>query len=342
MTVRPRDNLNRALALLERGDFASGWPLYEARINHPDWSVWAVRDSIARHRNRLLRPGDSLAGRDILVVTEQGLGDNIMFARYVPLLAARGARVTLACSPALRPIFERVEGIYELLSPPSNLPIGKLNLSALHFDGFAPLLSLPYLFGTIQETIPVEVPYLHIETARVGAWRKRYAVAGRSGCLRVGLVAQANPESRNVAERSMQIDDLLPLLEVTGVDLVNLQHGPAGRALAAGLPAVIDATAEPMPLDEFAAAIAATDLLISVDTMAVHCSGAMGHPVWVALPVEPNWFWEIDRSTCRWYPSAELFRPLSGGGWNDVVADLCSRLRTLRSPAVGIAALVWP
>jgi hypothetical protein len=200
MTMRPRDNLNQALALLERGDFASGWPLYEARINHPDWSVWAVRDSIARHRNRLLRPGDSLAGRDILVITEQGLGDNIMFARYVPLLAERGARVTLACSPALRPIFERVDGIYALLSLPSNLPIRKLNLSALRFDGFAPLLSPPYLFGTTQETIPVEVPYLHVETARVGAWRKRYAVAGRSGCLRVGLVAQANPESPPAVE----------------------------------------------------------------------------------------------------------------------------------------------
>jgi hypothetical protein len=300
--------------------------LYEARIDHPDWVVWAVRDSIARNRDRLLRPGDALAGRDILVVTEQGLGDNIMFARYVPLLAACGARVTLACSAVLRPIFERIDGIHVLLSPPPEHPDGKLNLSALHFDAFAPLLSLPYFFGTTQTTIPADVPYLRIEAARVSAWRERFAAAGRPGYLRVGIVAQANPESRNFADRSMRVDDVLPLSQVMGVDLVNLQHGPAGRALAAALPGVIDAIADPISLDEFAAAIAATDLLISVDTMAVHCAGAMGHPVWVALPAAPNWFWEFDRGTCPWYPTVELFRPLSGHGWGDVVAALCQRL----------------
>jgi hypothetical protein len=314
------------VTLLEGGDFAAGWRLYEARIDHPDWAVWAVRASILRHRDRLLRPGDTLAGRDILVVTEQGLGDNIMFARYLPLLAAHGARVTLACCAELRPIFARIDGIRTLLSPPPEHPSGKLNLSALRFDAFAPLLSLPYLLRTTRESIPAGVPYLHLEAARVSAWRDRYDAAGRPGCLRVGLVAQANRASRSAAERSIENNDLLPLARVPGVDLVNLQHGPAGRALAAALPGIIDATAEAMPLDEFAAAIAATDLLISVDTMAVHCAGALGHPVWVALPVAPNWFWELDRAVCPWYPSSELFRQVRGCGARGVVAALAERL----------------
>jgi len=331
--MRSREHLNLALALLERGDFAAGWALYEARMNLPDWVAWAVHASMVRHRDRLLRPGDALGGRDIVVFTEQGLGDNIMFARYLPLLAARGARVTLASSPALRPIFERVDGIHALLSPPQEHPTGKLNLSALCFDAFAPLASLPYVFGTTQETIPADVPYLRVDAACVAVWRERFAVAGRPGCRRVGVVCQANPESRTGPERSMRVDDLLPLAHVAGVDLVNLQHGPAGRALAAALPGIVDATAKPMPLDEFAAAIAATDLLISIDTMAVHCAGALGHPVWAALPIAPNWFWGREGVACRWYPSAELFRQASDDGWKGVVATLCQRLRALRPSA---------
>ena len=173
--------------------------------------VWAVRQSIARHLDRMLRPGDAVAGRNIVVFTEQGLGDNIMFARYLPLLTVRGARVTLACSPTLRPIFEHVDGIHALLSPPPEHPAGKLNLSALHFDAFAPLLSLPYVLGTTQETIPADIPYLRADPLRVAAWRERYSTQGRTDRRRIGVVFQANPEGRSALRKSMRISDLAPL-----------------------------------------------------------------------------------------------------------------------------------
>jgi ADP-heptose:LPS heptosyltransferase len=93
------------------------------------------------------------------------------------------------------------------------------------------------------------------------------------------------------------------------------------------MPCVIDALATPQPLDEFAAALGATDLLLTVDTMAAHCAGAMAHPVWVALPSDPHWLWGLRRETSPWCPGARLFRQRSPGGWDDVVLRWCGALR---------------
>jgi len=317
----------RAIERLDAGDMDAGWPLYEARIDHPDWVPWALRDGVAQNRERMLRPGEPVAGRDIVVFTEQGLGDNIMFARYLPLLARRGARVTLACPPALQPIFERIDGVATVLSPPDNHPDGKLNLSALRFDAFVPLLSLPYVFGTTAQNMPARTPYLRIDPARVAAWRDRYVAQGRPGRRRVGLVFHSENTTASAAARSLALEDAIALAGASDIDFVNLQPGPAGRAFMAAVPNAIDATAEPLGLDEYAAAIAATDLLICVDTMAAHCAGAMGHPVWVLLPRRGDWRWGRGPTRTPWYPSAELLRQ-NDDGWRPVVEQVRQRLHT--------------
>ncbi len=283
---------------------------------------WAVRESITLHRDRLLKPGDPVDGRRIVVFTEQGLGDTIMFARYLPLLAARGALVMLACPPALAPLMARVAGIETLLTPPAEHPDGKLNLSAVTFDAFAPLMSLPHVFGTTEATIPADGPYLRADPARVAEWRARYEASGRPGHRRVGIVFQANPSARNAAQRSLGLGDVARIARVAGIDLVNLQHGAPGRALAASVEGVIDVTAEALALDAYADA--ATDLLISVDTLAAHCAGAMGHPVLVALPAPADWRWGQDATSTPWYASATLFRQAADRGWDEVVAGLCA------------------
>ena len=285
---------------------------------------WAVRESITLHRDRLLKPGDPVDGRRIVVFTEQGLGDTIMFARYLPLLAARGALVMLACPPALAPLMARVAGIETLLTPPAEHPDGKLNLSAVTFDAFAPLMSLPHVFGTTEATIPADGPYLRADPARVAEWRARYEASGRPGHRRVGIVFQANPSARNAAQRSLGLGDVARIARVAGIDLVNLQHGAPGRALAASVEGVIDVTAEALALDAYADAVAATDLLISVDTLAAHCAGAMGHPVLVALPAPADWRWGQDATSTPWYASATLFRQAADRGWDEVVAGLCA------------------
>jgi ADP-heptose:LPS heptosyltransferase len=324
MPNAPQVRLNLAMALLRQGDYSEGLPLYEARIDKPTWAAFATAQSRAVSGQLLLRPGDRVAGRRVLVLAEQGLGDAIMAARFVPLLARQGARVALACSPPLRPFFARVAGIETLLSPPADQPEAKINLAALAFDAWVPLLSLPHWFGIDPANIPGE-PYWTPDAARVAFWRNAFAAAGRAGVAKVGLVFQANPAAANYAERSMQVEALRPLLALD-LDFVNLQHGPAGRALAA-TPGIIDPFPAEAPLDEFAAALAATDLLITVDTMAAHLAGAMGHPTLIAVPHSAQWIWGLDRAATPWYLSARIARQTEPREWGGAVEGLAAHLK---------------
>src|SRR5271165_1274142 len=130
----PQLRYNLALSTLRLDDYPAGFALMEARIDKLDWTALAIAPSRAAERHRMLQPGEPVDGRRILVVSEQGLGDCIMFARYLPLLAQRGARIAVACSPPLRPIFEHVAAVATVLSPPPEQPLGKINLSRAEFE----------------------------------------------------------------------------------------------------------------------------------------------------------------------------------------------------------------
>jgi hypothetical protein len=321
----PQQRMNLALALLCRGDYDEGLALYEVRLDKQDWVPAATRASIVRERPRRLRQGDDVAGRHVVVFTEQGLGDSILFARYVPLLAAAGARISLVCTRALHPLFARLGGVAALLSPPPDQPVAKINLSVMEFDAWTPIGSLPLHFATRAESVPATIPYLRPDPARVAAWRARYHAAGRAGVRKIGVVFRANPDSASCAERSMAACDVAPFAELRQVDFVNLQYGPLGRALGAILPDMIDAMDSECPLDEFAAAVAATDLLITVDTMAAHCAGAMGHPTWIATPFVPHWYWSRPVRS-PWYPDIAVFRQAVRRDWSGPIGEIAGRL----------------
>src|SRR3984893_15907110 len=327
----PQLKYNLALSTLRLDDYAKGFAWMEARIDKPDWTGFAIAPSRPAERHRLLPPGDPVDRRRILVIIEQGLGDCIMFARYLPLLAARGARITLACSPPLRPLFERVAGIEALLAPPPEQPLAKINLSLAEFDEWVPLLSLPYYFGTEFASVPAEIPYLSADPVRIAVWRERYEATGRRGPPKVGFVFQANPQSGSSADRSLSIPDLAPLLRIAEIDPVNLQGGAAGRQLAAEYPDIIDETNPETSLDEFAAAVAATDLVITVDTMAAHCAGALGHPAWIMVPYSPHWCWGVGRDLTPWYPTVRLFRQNFRQDWSNVVERMAQSLKPISS-----------
>ena len=281
------------------------------------------------------------------------LGDSIMCARYIPLLANRGARIIVASNPTLAPFFARIPGIETLLSPPPDQPLAQINLTALPFDAWLPGLSLPHWFGTDLSNVPAHGPYWSVDASRIAAWRSRLAAAGRPGAAKIGLVFQANPEGAGFSDKSMQLGDIAPLLALEGIDIVNLQYGAAGRTLAAasapqvsmrvqdltplvqleGIDLVnlqsssegrelarfaadaIDPLQAPLTLDEFTATLAATNVTVSVDTMAAHCAGALGRPVLVMLTDAPAWYWGVGGDKCRWYPSARLFRRSAGAVW---------------------------
>ena len=313
-----------AETLLLRGDFPPAWAHYEHRFR--------LRGAapVAPLLGCPVWDGGRIAGR-LLLVADQGYGDAIQFARYLPWATGRAGAVTLLAPPELAPLLAP-------LVPGGDVRPGWEAVAGdcAGLAAWVPLSGLPRCAGTEAATIPATRAYLHADPAAVAAWRARLDALDPGpprgglprGARRVGLVWAGRGTHPNDASRSAPPAALAPLARVPGVVLVSLQHGAA----EAGWAALDDpACAHPAlalgggigDFPTLAAALAALDLLISIDSAPVHLAGALGVPVWVMLPLGPDWRWGMGRADSPWYPSLRLFRmarPRDWAGMADQVA----------------------
>ncbi len=296
---------NEALSCLLQGDFETGWRKYEWR--------WRRKETPPRAFAAPLWDGSVLAGKTILLHTEQGDGDTLQFIRYAPLVRALGGTALLDCPKSLHRLFSDVAGVDHFVSDPSALP---------RIDVHAPLLSLPMLLGTRLETIPAAVPYLQPRPDLAGVWRERLS---QLGGRRVGLVWRGNPAHSNDRRRSLAAAALAPLMQVAGVSAVSLQIDARPEELTA-LGELYDAGQALSDWADTAALISTLDLVVTVDTAVAHLAGALGKPVWVLLAFAPDWRWMLDRVDSPWYPTMRLFRQPSPGDWACVVAEVAAAL----------------
>ncbi len=300
---------NLAHASLLRGDFAAGWPQYEWR--------WRQRDPSPPALTQPLWDGSSLQGKSILLYPEQGLGDTLQFIRYAPLVKQTGATVIVQCQPPLLRLLATCAGIDRLL------PEG----TDLHpFDVQAPLLSVPRILRTTLDSIPANIPYLSADPDLRARWRE--SLSGVAD-VKVGIAWQGNPGHKRDRQRSVPLDAFAPLAEVPGVRLVSLQKGPGREQLTelAERVRVLDLADELEDFADTAALLSNLDLVITVDTAVAHLAGAMGIPVWVALPIVPDWRWLLERDDSPWYPTMRLFRQTAWGNWAGVFERLTEALR---------------
>ena len=292
---------NRGHARLVLGDLAEGWEDYEYR-----W-LWK---GFPRQRPAFAQPawtGDDLKGRTLLVYNEQGLGDTLQFVRYLRVLADRGARVVFAEPAELKSLIGDLAGACRVLDTTQPLP---------PFDVHAALLSLPRLCGTRLENIPASVPYLPLPPL------ERFPLPPAApGRLRVGLVWAGGTRHPKDKLRSIPLQDFLPLLQTADCDFFSLQAGPRAADLAA-LPAGVSVTDIGSRVRDFAdtaAVMRQLDLVISVDTAALHLAGALARPAWALLPYAPDWRWLLQREDSPWYPTLRLFRQVTLGDWAGVI-----------------------
>jgi tetratricopeptide (TPR) repeat protein len=292
-----------ALSLLTAGYFLEGWQHYEFR--------W-LRESVPSVRRELRCPtwaGQELTGKAILLHVEQGFGDFIQFARYIPRVKASGATVILRVSRPLKDLARCFAGIDRILERDDVLP---------EFDFCIYMASLPRVFGTDLASIPADIPYLRSEPERSARWAQRL---GARDTLRVGLAWAGNPQHPNDRYRSMKLGALSPLWKVAGVRYVLLQKGPAA-AEAEGLPVGLDVANLGPELEDFsdtAALISELDLVLCVDTVVAHLAGALGKPVWLMLPRPADFRWMEEREDSPWYPTLRLFRQSRRDDWTDVL-----------------------
>lgn len=317
----PVASWNLGIASLLAGDWGPGWALYESRKRHPRHAADFVTLPAPVWR------GEAAEGRTILVLAEQGLGDAIQFARYLPRIAARGARVAVACAPALVPLLRRLSGVAavarEAARPAHDLAAHDLAAHDLPvYDLWVDQMSLPGLFGTRPDSVPDAAGYLPGDPQAEAAWDA--ALPGRRDGMRgrVGIVWAGNPRHSNDRHRSLPPADLAALLRWRRAGWVSLQVGP--RAAESGLPSLAPALTD---FAQTAAAVAALDLVITVDTSVAHVAGALGVPCWVMLPFAPDWRWLPSAGPrTPWYDSVRLFRQPAPGDWASVIADVGAAL----------------
>jgi len=309
------------ILLLMRGDMAEGWEEYE----------WRLKSTEVLQPYHPLQPwqGESLRGRRIYIHAEQGFGDIIQFARYVPLVAARGAAVTFRVQRELAALMRQ--------SLPEVEVLGDRGEPAVMADCECALLSLPGLFGTRLETIPAVVPYLRADPGEVAVWRQRWASLGG---LKVGLVWAGNPQHVNDSRRSIALGALRPLFAVPGVSFVSLQVGPraAERDKHRDI-RMTDIAPDLVGFAATAAAIEALDLVITIDSSVAHLAGALAKPTWLLMPWVSDWRWLMHREDSPWYPTLRMFRQVEGQSWSEVAARVAIELE---SAANGNAKVLTP
>ena len=297
-----------AITQLQLGDYAKGFKGYEAR--------WRLPRNETRLRDGPQWNGEAIAGKRILLQSEQGFGDALQFARYIPLVVARGARVVVECLPELKPLFAAIEGVELVVN--KGEPVPDVNLSV-------PLLSLARVFGTALATIPAKVPYLRVPQG--------IRLPRRPGTsLQVGLVWAGKPTPR---DRSWPLPQLAPLLEDPRIAFYSLQTGPRAAELAAyGLnQLMIDLGPHLKDFSMTAAAMNALDLIITVDTASAHLAGALGRPTFTLLRYVSDWRWHDYREDSPWYPTMRLFRQSKPDDFTQPVERVRESLKRLADSA---------
>lgn len=311
-------HFNLGVTLLQLGDYRRGLVEYDWRWRteqftpfqapHPQWD------------------GQPIPDKTLLIHTEQGAGDAVQFARYLPLAAQRCKKIILVCRGDLIPLFATIPGVAEIRKA------GRINVA--EFDTYLPLLSLPRVFGTTLETIPAAVPYLDIHAVRRRKGGEgspslsQFSSLSGTDRFKVGLVWAGSPTHQNDRHRSCQLRDFLPVLHTPGCEFYSVQKGERSREIGE-LPAGITVhDLAPLLGDygDLAVLLEQLDLVITVDTSVAHVTGALGKPVWTLLSYVPDWRWMLEGETTPWYPTMRLFRQAQPGDWAGVMARVAQAL----------------
>ena len=301
---------NRGLCLLRMGRFDEGWCDYEFRF-----AAGAV--------HLRLPPTPRWDGRrvgSLLVLCEQGLGDNILFSRFLQAAASRVDQLTLVCPDSLVGLLSRSLGIPCVSDQSPTWP---------QHDSHIPLMSLPFVLGLGAAAVASRPPYLTADAARRERWGSLLAPR-TDRRLRIGVVhatsAAHSTEENPWTRRSCPPEELLPIIQLEGIESYNLNLGRAGAAASAALPGLRELPTALEDFDDTAAVVSLLDAVISVDTACAHVAGATGTPSFVLLPPAPDWKWQTHEPNPPWYESIRLVHRDFNGRWPGVAALMLQRL----------------
>ena len=271
-----------------------------------------------------------MAGKTILVWSEQGVGGEVLYAGMVPDLIESGARVILECEPRQQTLFRRSFAGVQCIAK-RNPPDPATRADDIDFQ--SPIGNLGRWLRPDFASFPNRPSYLTADPAKQTTFRDKYKSADKGGGFLIGIAWY----SKNVmvgGQKSLSLRELAPLAQ-PGIALVDLQYGDTAVerdefAQSTGIELIHDPTVQPMQdLDDFAAQVAAMDLVITISNATAHFAGALGVSTWILLHTVPRSCWFLERDDSPWYPSVRLFRQGHRGDWSDVVELVSAALREI-------------
>lgn len=304
----PYAEYERGYLNLLRGNMLEGWRQFEARLRTPGFVPEGKRFPQPRWT------GSSFEGRTLLVAYEQGFGDTLMLARYLPMVKALGGRVVFLVQPQFAYLMTTLRGPDQLVSLGQELPPFDLQVS---------LFSLPGLLGTDLAHLPAEIPYLGVPRDVPNQAGIAEALSRSEGQIRVGLAWGGNPAHPRDTQRSIPASLLESLGILPGVAWHSFQ---LGREELPDLPSILSLAPLLKTFSDTAYALSGMDLVITVDTALAHLAGALGVPTLLLVSHAPDFRWMLDRDDSPWYPTFRIYRQPKVGDWRSVMEQVVSDL----------------
>ena len=302
---------NLAVSYLIMGNYEKGWPAYEAR-----WQYEHLAGSLPQHPQPRWT-GQDLKDKTILVVGEQGHGDNIQFCRFLFNLHAAGAKI----------LFQVTDGMIPLLANASIINwVGRYTDKPPEFDYWVPIMSIPGVLGVTLDNLPRPISYINAQETDVKAWLQQLGPKTR---MRVGFSWSGRRDAWLNQHKGVPFETMLELIKTSPeYEWINLQVDATDEESQALSDAGV--TMYPGTISSFAdtaALISCMDVVISVDTAVTHLSGALGRPTWLMLQwFATDWRWMLDRDSSPWYPTTRIFRQPSMGDWASVTKKIAQYL----------------
>ncbi|MEI7474855.1 MAG: tetratricopeptide repeat protein [bacterium] len=310
----PEAYINTAATYLIEKNFEEGWKYYEWRFKKKN-----ARNLYLPKTNKPLWDGKNPENKTIYVYYEQGFGDTLMFARYLPYLNSLGAKVIFKPQAPLVSLLRQSDLNSEIIGT-------FVEDDSFEYDAHIPLMSLPNVLKTNIDTIPYPEGYLKSEPEKVQEYKEKYF---NNDKFKVGIFWQGNP--KGMKKRASKLEHFLPLADIPNVKLYSLQKG-FGIEQLEELPKNVDIVnmgAVFKSYSDTAAAIENLDLVITIDTSVAHLSASLQKPTWIALHSDHEWRWFLDEDTTPWYKSARLFKQKNKDNWNELFQRISLELSNL-------------
>jgi uncharacterized protein (TIGR03032 family) len=291
-------HFNRGCVLLKKGQCEEGWKEYEWRWKMPTFQPFNCPQPQWQ--------GEDISDKVMLVHTEQGNGDAIQFARFLPVVRERCKKLIVVCTEPLRLLFKEMDCVDEVRLP-GNLP-------ADLFDVYSPIMSLAGVLGINLDNLPQTTPYLQIARQVV------VPELPDNGKPKIGITWAGSPTQQINHHRSCPLDEILKLSELDDYDFYSLQV-PLGSEQKAKLAdsSITDLEQELVSYSHTGALMQQMDLVVSVCTSVVHLAGALNIPAIVLLSPHADWRWLIDETTSTWYPNTTILRQQESGDWASLI-----------------------